>query len=394
MKRIAPSKFRTAALLLCTAPAWFRGAFPAVQNSEGTPGSAAEKAPRIALSADSPLRQQLKVEPVPAGRVPVHEVVAPGRVGFDIGRVSRVLLPTTGRISKVLVRLGDAVSSGQPLLEIESPDAEGAIAECRQADAAVLQAQSALHKAQADYERTRDLLEHKAVARKDLLASENELNQARASLEQASAGLIHCRRQLEILGLRPGVPDQRVVVRAALRGKVIDMAVTEGEYRSDTSTPLMTLADLSVVWVTSEVPENAIRFVEPGERVQVELVAFPGEVFDARVTRIADTVDPKTRTIQVQAEMPNPQRKFRPEMFGRIRHHHAEQSLPVIPAQAMIQTPDGTYVFVERSPGVFERVRIQTEPPRAEGIPVRRNLSPGDRIVTGGAMLLLGMERH
>jgi cobalt-zinc-cadmium efflux system membrane fusion protein len=348
----------------------------------------------ITIPANSPQLRQLRSEAVRIALVPKDEIVAPGRIVFDVGRVSRVLLPTTGRIDRVLVRLGEAVVSGQPLLELDSPDAESAIAECRQAEAVLSQARATLTKAQADYERIGDLLEHKAVARKDLLAAENELAQARAALEQANAALAHFRRRLEILGLRPGEAGQKVTVRATLAGKVIDLAVTEGEYRSDTSTSLMTVADLSTVWVTSEIPENSIRFVEVGERVQVELVAFPGEVFDARVTRIADTVDPKTRTIQVQAELKNAQGRLRPEMFGRIRHSHAPQSLPVVPAQAIVRGALGSFVFVERGPGIFERIMVQTGEPAGGAIPVLQGLKPGDRVVVVGAMLLAGMEKR
>jgi multidrug efflux pump subunit AcrA (membrane-fusion protein) len=106
-------------------------------------------------------------------------------------------------------------------------------------------------------------------------------------------------------------------------------------------------------------------------------------------------VDPKTRTIQVQAEMSNPRRRLRPEMFGRIRHRHGQKSVAVVPPQAIVNGSNGSFVFVERSRGVFERVRVQPEAPIDGGaVPVLRNLNPGDRVVVNGAMLLLGMERH
>jgi cobalt-zinc-cadmium efflux system membrane fusion protein len=348
----------------------------------------------IVIPADSPQLLQLKTPPVEMTEVPRNEIVAPGRIGFDVGRVSRILLPTAGRISRVLVRLGDAVTAGQSLLEIDSPDADAAIAECRQAEALFKQSQSILNKALADYERNKDLWEHKAVAKKEVLAAENELAQARSGVEQADAALTHCRRRLDILGLRSGIAGQKLTVRATLTGKVIESAVAEGEFRSDTATPLMTIADLSVVWVTSEVPEQSIRFIEPGERVQVELVAFPGEVFDARVMRIADMVDPKTRTIQVQAELPNPQRRIRPEMFGRIRHSHAPHTQPVVPPEAIVHRADGSFLYIEHSKGTFERIRIQTGAPIAGGVPVLQNLHAGDRVVVSGSRLLAGLEKN
>jgi membrane fusion protein, heavy metal efflux system len=342
----------------------------------------------IMIPADSPQLRQLRTEVVRVADIPRLEVTAPGRIGVDVGRVGRVMMPVPGRIDRVLVRLGDRIEPGQLLLTVDSPDADGAVTECRQAEAAVLQARSSVTKAQADYDRAKDLLDHKAVAQKEVLAGEHELTQARAELEHAVATLTHNQRRLEILGLREDEPGQKLSVRATLAGKVLDLAVTPGEYRTDTNVPLMIIADLSTVLVTSEVPESSIRLIDVGEKVQLELVAYPGETFDARVTRIADTVDAKTRTIQVQAELSNPRGRLRPEMFGRIRHSHRPRSVPVVPAEAVVQSARGASVFVERGPGMFQRIYVQTEEPLALGIPVLQGVKAGDRVVVSGVMLL------
>ena len=340
------------------------------------------------LPPDSPQLPLLKTDAVRLADIPVDEVIAPGRIEFDPNRISRILLPVSGRIDQVLVRLGDSVTAGQPLLTVDSPDAEGAIADWRQAAADVTQAQASLKKATADHERMSDLLAHQAIARKELLAAEFELAQAKTHLDQAQAGLDHCRRRLEILGLDPLARDQKVQVRAPLTGKVIDLAVTPGEYRSDTSTPLMTLADLSQVWVTSEVPERMIRFVEKGEKIEVTLVAYPGEVFSARVARIADTVDPKTRTISVQAVLPNPHGRLRPEMYGTIRHTHGHQAVPTVPAGAVVRNGAETSVFIERGKGTFHRTKVRVGISLDGMVPILEGLQPGDRVVVNGAMLL------
>ena len=158
------------------------------------------------------------------------------------------------------------------------------------AGAAEGQAEAALSKAQADSDRASDLFEHNAVAKKDVQTAQSALAQAKAALEQARATREQSRRRLTVLGLSPNGFDQQVVLRAPLSGKVLELSVVPGEFRNDTTAPLMTLADLSTVWVTSQVPETYIRFVQVGERVQISLVAFPGETFEGRVSRIADTV--------------------------------------------------------------------------------------------------------
>jgi cobalt-zinc-cadmium efflux system membrane fusion protein len=110
--------------------------------------------------------------------------------------------------------------------------------------------------------------------------------------------------------------------------------------------------------------------------------------------RIADMVDPKTRTIQVQAELPNPQRRIRPEMFGRIRHSHAPHTQPVVPPEAIVHRADGSFLYIEHSKGTFERIRIQTGAPIAGGVPVLQNLHAGDRVVVSGSRLLAGLEKN
>ena len=79
----------------------------------------------------------------------------------------------------------------------------------------------------------------------------------------------------------------------------------------------------------------------------MELTAYPGETFHGRVTRIADTVDPQTRTIKVRAEMDNAHGKLRPEMYGTIRHTDSMRTLPVVPAGAVLQGDGKTSVWVE-----------------------------------------------
>ncbi len=364
-------------------------------KSSVSPSSAATRASvpgEISIPADSPLRKQISLETVTEAVLPGDLVVAPGRIDFDPSRVNRIALPVPGRIESVLVRMGGRVAAGQPLFTIDSPDADAALAEFRQTKAAVSQAESALTKAQADRDRAAELFDHKAIAKKDLLAAENELVQAGAVLAQTEASLEHDRRRLEILGLNEGPGRQLVTVKAPLSGKVIDISMSTGEYKNDTNTPVMTVADLSVVWVASSVPENMIRFIEKGEEVQLELVAFPGEKFKARVMRISDTLDPRTRAVEVCAEMSNPEGRFKPEMYGTIRHSHVAESMPVIPAAAVIRKGGESLVYVERTPGSFFRQSVDVGQASGDKVPISRGLRVGDRVVVDGVMLLSGME--
>src|SRR5581483_6527931 len=285
----------------------------------------------VVIPADSPQIRQLRIEPVRTAEIPTDEVVCPGKIDVNPNRVSRIVLPVAGKVTSVLVKLGDSVQEGQSLLTIDSPDGDAAESTYLQAQASVTQAQAALVKAQADYDRASDLFAHNAIAQKEVLNAQNALAQAKAAVDQARATEQQALRRLGILGLKPGEFGQKVVVKSPLSGKVLEMGVTAGEYRNDTNAAVMTIADLSTVWVSSDVPESSIRLIQIGERIDVTLSAYPGEVFRARVTRIADTVDPQSRTIKVRAELQNPQERFRPEMFGTIRHREGSRIAPVLP---------------------------------------------------------------
>jgi cobalt-zinc-cadmium efflux system membrane fusion protein len=347
----------------------------------------------IVLPADSPMLNQIRRQRVSLRDLPTDEVVAPGKIETNPNRVSKVVLPLAGRVTAVLVKTGDAVEKDQPLLRLQSPDADAAMSAYLSAAASERQAEVAFTKAKADFDRAADLFEHDAVAKKDVQSAESALAQAKASLEQARAAREQSRRRLMVLGLSENGFEQQVVVRAPLAGKVLDLSVVPGEFRNDTTAPLMTIADLGSVWVTSQVPESYIRFVEVGERVEINLVAYPGEVFEGHVARVADTVDPQTRTVKVQAELDNRKGRLRPEMFGSIHHIDATAKTPVIPAGAVVRAGDQTTVFVETAPGRFESRSVILGSPAGDVVRVVSGVSTGESVVVDGAMLLQGLLR-
>jgi len=343
---------------------------------------------RIVLPAGSPKLGRIRVEPVAMGRFVLAEVTAPGEVEVNPSHVSRVLMPVTGRIREVRVHLGDSVAEGQPVVAIESPDAAAALAAHTQAQAQIRQAKSTLLKSQRDLARIRELNEHGAVALKDVQSAENDAVQGQANLDEAQAAAEAAVQRLKTLGLEPGQLASVVFARAPISGKVMEIAVAPGEYRNDTSASLMTIADLSTVWMSALVPETRIRYIEVGEAVHAEFSAYPGEVFRARVMRIADTVDAQTRTIKVDAEIPNPSGRLRPAMFGQIHHVHDPVPKPAVPVSAVVQTGGRPVVYVEESPGVFRERTITTGERQNDLLPAMSGLSAGERIVVDGVMLL------
>jgi cobalt-zinc-cadmium efflux system membrane fusion protein len=279
----------------------------------------------------------------------------------------------------------------QASAQIRTPD-QGAIPDRLTIDQAVAEALENNIGLLADLQRVHDLFQNKAIAQKEVIASESEAARAKAALAQAEATRDETVQRLRILDIEAGGADQTVVVRATVSGKVVDISVTAGEYRNDTSQPVMTLADLSTVWVAADVPESAIRLIQIGEPVSITLSAFPDRTFTGRVKKIGDTVDIETRTIKVRAELQNPRGELRPEMFAQIHSDHGARELPTVPAGAVLQQEGRSTVYIERAPGQFQEVLITIASQGTDRVAVANGIHPGDRVVTGGAMLLRAAE--
>ena len=125
-----------------------------------------------------------------------------------------------------------------------------------------------------------------------------------------------------------------------------------------------------------------------GGIADLELIAYPKEVFHARVTRIADTVNPDTRTIKVNAELENNGGRLRPEMFGQLRYAAGTMPAIWVPAAAVVRMEGRDYVFQEADTGKFRLTPVELGTSHNDGFVVLKGLRPGDRVVTKGAVYL------
>ena len=179
-------------------------------------------------------------------------------------------------------------------------------------------------------------------------------------------------------------------IRSPTDGEVIELTIAPGEYRSDTAPPVMTVADLSRVWVSAAVPESKLGNVQTCQRVTITISAYPDQSFEGRVARVAGALDPETRTGKVIAELENPRRLLRPEMFARVRYMGPARAVVTVPAGAIVSDERRTSVFIERARGEFERRDVSLGPRHGDTIVVTTGLASGDRVVVDGTMLLMG----
>jgi RND family efflux transporter MFP subunit len=183
----------------------------------------------------------------------------------------------------------------------------------------------------------------------------------------------------------------RYTLRAPIDGVVVERPALPGmEVRADAGTPLVTVADLSRVWVLADVYERDLGRAMRGQRAEVRVPAYPGEVFTGPVTYVGEMVDPATRTVKIRVELANPGARLKPEMFARVSLA-AGPGTPAalsVPASAVISDGAASAVVVALGDGRYERRTIEAGPEADGRVRVLAGLKPGEQVVTAGALYL------
>jgi cobalt-zinc-cadmium efflux system membrane fusion protein len=317
----------------------------------------------------------IKIETV-AEHAGATSVSLPGKVSFDEEHTQRVASPIDGRAIGILVKLGDRVKAGQPLVQLSSPNV-GLI----QADAQ--KASSDLSVAEKATERVHKLQAEGAIAEKEVAMSEGELRKAHADYARATA-------QLRSLGLTASDPAVGAALRAQIAGIVVERNVLVGqEVRADQTTPLLTITSLDTVWVMADAYEQDLGLVSDGDVVAIRVPAYPGETFPGRVTHIGEVVDPATRTVKIRCVVPNPGHKLKPEMFAKVDvRDGGRRKMITVPSKAVLSEGDKALVVVALEGNVFRARRVDVGPETEGQVRILGGLNPGEKIVTDGAIFM------
>ena len=329
----------------------------------------------ITVPEHSPLRSKLGIAPVVEKNVQ-RGLMLPAFVESDPSRVIKVSPPLAGRVTQLKVTLGEQVKAGQPLVVIDSPDLATAYSDYDRAK--VL-----LELALKNRDRQRGLAKIGGAADKDLQQAETDSVTAGAEYQRATA-------HLKQIGVDPGAANKSrtVTVVAPMDGSVIDLGVAPGAYWNDSTVSLMTIADLSRVWVTASMPENDIPLVSEGQPVDVTFVAYPGEVLHGDVLFVSDVLDADTRRTKVRIAFDNADRRLRPGMFATAAFHAAGHLMPVAPTSALVLKDDINQVFVETAPWTFQARTVHIAFQQGDQVFLTGGIKAGERIVVKGGVLL------
>ena len=274
-----------------------------------------------------------------------------GYVDVDENHIAHIHLRTKGWVEKLLVKSeGERVKKGQLLFEVYSPDLVNAQEEFLQALA--------------------------TGSRRLIPASEDRLIALGISKKQ----IARLRKQRKV--------EQFVQVYAPQDGIIDKLNVREGMFVMPQK-EVMSLADLSSVWLLAEVFEKQADWIRTGQTADVTLTYLPGRTWTGEVEYIYPSLNPKTRTLKVRLHFENPDESLKPNMFANVTIYAGPKSeIIVIPREALIRTGSDERVILSMGGGRFQPRKVVAGIESGDWVEITNGLDEGDVVVTSGQFLL------
>jgi cobalt-zinc-cadmium efflux system membrane fusion protein len=321
--------------------------------------------------------QVLTVHPTTLGR----SLRLTGAVAYNSFHTTPVITQVSGPVSKIVVVPGQKVTQGQPMLYVASPDYS-------QLRTNYLKAKDAYALAQKAYARAQDLYQHHAIA-------EQGLEQAASAEVQAGGDLVAAQAALKVMGITDpdalvqAPPSFEVPVKAPIGGLVVEQDVSVGQLIQPGSTQCFMISDISSVWVLVNVYQKDLPYVRVGDAVTIQTDSYP-DVFHGRISYVAASLDPATRTLQARIDTPNPGDKLKKDMYvtatvqaGSIRNAIALPDAAVLrdsENQPFVYAMTSSSQFGRRTVALGESLNGQTE--------ITSGLQAGDQVIGNGSLFL------
>jgi membrane fusion protein, copper/silver efflux system len=330
---------------------------------QGMPGMSS--VPSGAVVVPAVMKQLIGVRSAPATvAVLGQEIRAVGTVGYDERGFTQVTVKTAGWVREVFINsIGRPVRKGEPLFTVYSPD---------------------LLATQDEY-----LL---AVKMRSQLASSPF-----AEVKANAASLITSTRErlrlwdvtdAQMASLeRRGKAEPVLTISAPSSGIVLKREAVPGKY-VEPGTILYELADLSTVWISADIYESEVASVTANQPVSVAFAAYPRETFQGQVAYIYPSLNTEARTMRVRVELPNPELKLKPGMFGTVVIQTEASKTLVVPKEAVLDTGLRQLVFLDRGEGAYAPYPVKLGRKSQDSVEVLEGLHEGDRIVTSANFLL------
>ena len=330
----------------------------------------------------------VKVEPVALRDFPV-EKEAVGSIDFNEDMATQVFTPYQGKIISLFAEVGSDAKKGQTLFTIDSPDLLAA-------ESNLIAAAGVLDLTSRNLARLQELYRTRAV-------SQAQLEQAISDQQTAEGNLRAGRDAVRIFGksdaeidkiVADRLADPTLVVASPIDGRITQRNAAPGLLvQPGNPPPPFVVADVNTMWMLANVAEIDSPAFRVGQRLQVQISAFPGRVFDGTVTIVGAIVDPNTRRVLVRSEIKDPQHELRSGMFANfVISIGAPQQSPAVPINGVVREGDGTQtVWVTADRRRFTQRTVKIGIQRDGYRQILDGLQAGELVATDGAIFLSNM---
>ena len=345
----------------------------------------------------------LKLEPVTV-RAFRPEQVTDGTIAVDDDLTTPVFSHYSGRVTKVIALLGDAVEPGTPLFVIHATEFVQAQNDLITALANLQTARSQLKMAQTTEKRTHELYLAQGGSLKDWQQAQTDLITAQNTVRSDEIALHAVRSRLRILGKTDAEitsleaqPTQKMdpvaTVTAPVRGTITQRQIGVGQYinseAAGATNPVYTISDLSTVYLIANVREVDAPLMHVNLPLEVHVLAHPDRVFKGQVSYVAPSIDPNTHRLPVRADVENPDGALKPGMFANFSIITGEaSSAPAVPQGAIVYEGEQARVWVARERDTLALREIRVGRISDGMVEVLAGLSPEEKVVTSGTVFI------
>jgi membrane fusion protein, heavy metal efflux system len=299
-----------------------------------------------------------------------------GTVRTLTGCLAEISSPFEGRVIKSFVKLGQKVSAGTPIFEINAPQYSELLK-------MFVQAKQEKQLTTNNYQRQKDLLDNKVGSKKDFEEAESAFQVAENEYEKVVESLKSFNvKPEEVNMVKP------LIIRSPINGEIVKNNITVGQYLKIDAEPVVTVADLNKVWVVAHVKEKNIGTINPKDEVQVSTEAYPDKPISGFVSYIGNMMDEQTRSVEVYIECENHDKMLKPGMFATVNFTQKLNDAMVIPATAVLQQEDNSFLFVQTGKGRFVKKQVTVTSAGDKDLIVHSGIAPGDVIVAEGGVYL------
>jgi cobalt-zinc-cadmium efflux system membrane fusion protein len=364
-----------AAIAISAVAIWFSAGFTreAPIPPAEAPGMKVEN-DTVTLEPDAPQWKTLKLGAASAATVTWSDKI-PARIQIDQGRASRVGSPLGGRVTNVNVELGQRVRAGDPLFTVTSPEIAALKSEQEKTNVE-------LSAARTTCDRVKAMVDARALPAKEEVAARQQLAEAELAAKLTASKL----GSLRVSSLA----DNEFTVAAPREGLVVEKNVLPGqEVQSDSSSSLVTIADLSEVWVVADLFEADWTQVRVGAPARVTLPYLPGATLEATVDAASAVVDPVRHTVPIRLRLKNVDGSLRPNSYAEVRLSIRPPDGAVeVASSSLVSDGARQYVMMQGSRGRFTRREVVAGAASGDRVVVLSGLKPGDVVAEEGAVLL------